>query len=222
MTTSPSSRSPSPSGAGADGPTMETALTVEKLRALGELEANATPGPWEAGRADMQSYDGVTGEPFTNIYADNPDGRLHVGERLPFVVGRVFDESGRNKADAAFVVALRNATPALLSALAALQESERFWLVVANEQGDNLRQRDALLAEQLPLLGRLTEERATAESQARNYYAAASRASDEVSRLSGEVERLTGMLGDGGSGRRDRGPASPLCERRMVRAVRRR
>ncbi len=76
--------------------TPETAAIRERLAAI-------TPGEWHAGRADMQSYDAYTGEAFTNVYADNPEGKWVSGHHLPFTVARAFDESGRNKADAEFI-----------------------------------------------------------------------------------------------------------------------
>lgn len=61
----------------------------------------------------MQSYDGLTGEPFTNIYHDIlSDGKHHLtGERLPLVIGRAV--GGNNKANARLIAA----APDLLAAL---------------------------------------------------------------------------------------------------------
>src|SRR5262245_44273307 len=46
---------------------MPTPLDLETIAARA---AAATPGPWQEGRHDMQSYDGETGEAFTNVYHD--------------------------------------------------------------------------------------------------------------------------------------------------------
>lgn len=61
-----------------------------------------TPGEWKTGREDMQSYDGATGAPFTNIYHKTITGRLHLGNPLPLVIGKAVGEN--NKANAAFIV----------------------------------------------------------------------------------------------------------------------
>lgn len=55
---------------------------------------------WKTGRDDMQSYDGLTGEPFTNIYhATEPDGVHHVtGEPLPRVMGRAVGPENKRTA----------------------------------------------------------------------------------------------------------------------------
>ena len=79
------------------------------LATLKALVEAMTAGPSRAGRADMQSYDAGTGAAFTYLYADD------LSERLPFVLGKIYDETGRNKADAAGLVALRNAAEALIA-----------------------------------------------------------------------------------------------------------
>lgn len=77
-----------------------------------------TPGPWKAGRTDMQSYCGMTGEPFTNIYhATMKDGEHHVtGDALPLVIAKAVGEG--NKANARLIAA----APDMLAALKAVQE----------------------------------------------------------------------------------------------------
>lgn len=64
-----------------------------------------TAGPWKTGREDMQSFDGATGEAFTNIYhSTKSDGRHHVTkEPLPLVIGRA--EGDNNKANARLIAA---------------------------------------------------------------------------------------------------------------------
>lgn len=59
----------------------------------------------------MQSYDGLTGEPFTNIYADDDRGGKHpkLGDRLPLAVARAVAEEGvsleEQKANARLIAA---------------------------------------------------------------------------------------------------------------------
>ncbi len=86
---------------------MTERLTDEQLSELLTKEAAATPGPWHAGRSDMTSYDGGSGEPFKNVYSDDERGGYHsrTGERLPFVVGRGEGDPHEN---AAFIAAARN------------------------------------------------------------------------------------------------------------------
>lgn len=67
------------------------------------MKTKHTPGPWRSGRSDMQSFDGDSGFPFTNIYFDDPNGKFHLGERLPGLVGRA--EGKNNKANACLMAA---------------------------------------------------------------------------------------------------------------------
>jgi hypothetical protein len=86
----------------------------------------ATLGPWRTGREDMQSYDGITGEPFASVYADDPNPKMHLGEPLPYVIARVQDESENCKADARFIAASRSDVPALCQRVRELEESLAF------------------------------------------------------------------------------------------------
>lgn len=54
-----------------------------------DLDAKATGGPWKAGRPDMLSYDGDGRGPWKQIYWDDPDAEMHLGQQLPGVVGRM-------------------------------------------------------------------------------------------------------------------------------------
>lgn len=96
------------------------------LDAIKRRADGATAGPWKPGRSDMQSYDGETGEPFTNVYADDPNGKWHMGSRLPLVIARVLDESGRNKADADFIARARQDISALVAWVEHLEATLRW------------------------------------------------------------------------------------------------
>lgn len=111
-------------------------LSKQEREELRLLASQATPGPWREGRHDMQSYDGYTGEAFTNIYVNGTHRHPKLGEILPRVIAKAIDDldepnADNNKADAAYIVAACNAIPALLDALEAAE-----------------RERDALKAEQ--------------------------------------------------------------------------
>lgn len=80
-----------------------------------------TPGPWQTGREDMQSYDGATGEPFSSVYANDPRGKMHMGSRLPLVVARMPGgevDREEEKANARLIAS----APDLLTACKALVE----------------------------------------------------------------------------------------------------
>lgn len=55
----------------------------------GEFEG-ATPGPWQIGREDMQSYN-IHGEPLWTVYRRDDDERcqMHLGSRVPLVIARL-------------------------------------------------------------------------------------------------------------------------------------
>ena len=59
-----------------------------------------TQGIWRAGRNDTVSYhcDGRNG-PYKNVYVDDPNGKMHMGERLPAVVCEAFDALGADCRD---------------------------------------------------------------------------------------------------------------------------
>jgi hypothetical protein len=94
-------------------------ITPERLAELEALERAATPGPWEAGRMDMESYDGNGYGPYKNVYTDDPRGGVHpvTGEVLPYTVAR--GEGAECRPNAALIEALRNAAPDLITALRA-------------------------------------------------------------------------------------------------------
>lgn len=89
-----------------------------KLRALHEA---ATPGPWREGRHDMISYEGHSGEPFKNVYADDERaGKGHMtGKTLPYTVAR--GEGGECLENAILIATLRNALPALADLIEAAE-----------------------------------------------------------------------------------------------------
>ncbi len=96
--------------------TTDTRSTVARLR---EMAEKATPGHW----VDQSPDDGAAGEASewwidTHAYADGPEP----------VVARSYPLRG---ADAAFIVALVNAAPALLAVVEAaerLSAAERVWV----------------------------------------------------------------------------------------------
>ncbi len=69
---------------------------------------------WRAGRMDAVSYDGDGDGPYKQVYVDNPNGRFHLGERLPDVVCKAFGVQGADCRDVALMCA---AGPDLLEAL---------------------------------------------------------------------------------------------------------
>lgn len=71
--------------------------------------------PYKTGRPDMQSYDGGTGEPFTNIYHATLTDGVHLGQPLPLVIGRT--EGANNKANAEFLVRAANVHDELVEVL---------------------------------------------------------------------------------------------------------
>ncbi len=75
---------------------------------------NRTPGPWRTGRTDMQSYSG-DGEPFASIYCDDDRAKIHLGERLPYVIARC--PGNDCKANAEFIVRAVNSHEDLVAAL---------------------------------------------------------------------------------------------------------
>jgi hypothetical protein len=93
---------------------------------LEEIEARvnkATKGPWRAGMSDMLSYDGDGDGPYKQVYVDNPDGRVHMGERLPDVVAKMYDALGadcRNNAE--FAAHAREDVPWLVSEVRRLRK----------------------------------------------------------------------------------------------------
>jgi hypothetical protein len=103
-------------------PAVREAVATERaqLRALlapaVALREQANFREVRTGREDMQSFDAYTGEPFTNLYADDPNGKVHLGERLPETVATAF--GAENKPRAALIAALVNALPALAALLA--------------------------------------------------------------------------------------------------------
>jgi hypothetical protein len=73
----------------------------------------------------MQSYDSTTGEPFASVYADDPEGEMHMGERLPRTIARTFGPDC--KATAQRIVRAVNAHDDLVAALKALMRKRRIY-----------------------------------------------------------------------------------------------
>lgn len=94
-----------------------------KARELAELEKRATKGEWSEGRHDATSYDGDGYGPYKNVYVDDPNGKMHLGERLPKIVAR--GEGEECIENATFIAALRNAFPSILSELERLNEEHQ-------------------------------------------------------------------------------------------------
>jgi len=92
-------------------------MTTADLDRLAELERAASPGEWRAGRPDMVSYHGGTGDgPFKNVYVDDPDGAFHLGERVPATVCEAREALGCDcRNNAAFIAAARNSFRELLA-----------------------------------------------------------------------------------------------------------
>jgi hypothetical protein len=99
---------------------MSTRTEILTLDDLEALLAKATPGEWRAGRSDMVSYEMGSGEPFKNVYVDDPRGKMHLGERLPKTVAR--GESIDCVENAQLIAASRNALPDLLRIARAVSE----------------------------------------------------------------------------------------------------
>lgn len=90
-----------------------------------------TPGPWRAGRPDMTSYHGDGTGPFKNVYADDPDGEFHLGERLPAVVAEARDAAGGDcRANATLIAA----APDLLAAAQSLLDLDPEFLIPMRPQ----------------------------------------------------------------------------------------
>jgi hypothetical protein len=104
--------------------------------------AAATPGEWIAGRGDMLSYHEGGGGPFKNVYVDDPNGKIHMGERLPAVVCEAQEALGVDCRDnAAFIAAARTDLPAAIRLAAHWKrEAERMAIDVANFEDDSWRQ----------------------------------------------------------------------------------
>lgn len=105
-------------------------LTVEQLDELETLAKAATQGGWRAGRGDMQSYDGATGEPFKNVYGPHFEPELHHGNRIPLEVAKA--TGGNCMADAQFIGAAH--PEVVLSLIAAARAS----LESSGDDGDPL------------------------------------------------------------------------------------
>jgi hypothetical protein len=119
-------------------PSDPKALIEEAMR----LGAEATPGPWKAGRSDMTSYE-LEGGPFKNVYAADERGGVHhvTGETLPYVVAR--GEGDECHANATLIARARTLLPELADALeAALRKIEWLEGVINGFVDDALRDSD--------------------------------------------------------------------------------
>jgi hypothetical protein len=114
-------------------------LSVSELR---ELAGKATQGEWHSGRRDMVSYHAGGDGPFKNVYVDDPNGKWHMGERLPAVVCECFDAVGADCRDNAdYVAAACNSLPSILDRLEAAEaENERL-----KHEKEDMRQRNQFL-----------------------------------------------------------------------------
>ena len=68
---------------------MQPKLSDERLAEIRALRTGIVWPKWSAGREDMQSYDGATGEPFSSVYADDDRAGAHLGERLPLRIATI-------------------------------------------------------------------------------------------------------------------------------------
>lgn len=87
-------------------------MTIKQLEELERLETEATPGDWRSSRKDMDSYD-LNGNFFVQIYADDPEPKMHMGQPLPMVVARL--QEGDPRVSAALIVASRNSLKELIA-----------------------------------------------------------------------------------------------------------
>lgn len=79
-----------------------------------------TPGPWKTGREDMQSYEGLTGQPFWSVYAQDPRAGVHLGTPLPLLIARLPGaeiEQAEGRANAKLIAAAPELAEALENTL---------------------------------------------------------------------------------------------------------
>jgi hypothetical protein len=75
----------------------------------------------------MVSYHAGGDGPFKNVYVDDPNGKWHMGERLPAVVCECFDAVGADCRDNAdYVAAACNSLPYYLDRLEAAEADARY------------------------------------------------------------------------------------------------
>jgi hypothetical protein len=91
------------------------------LEALSKLEAEASPGPWRAGRPDTVSY-GVENVAYKNVYGTETEKHPRTGDDIPLEVARAEGENCIQ--DALLIAAARNTLPALLEKAKRLDELE--------------------------------------------------------------------------------------------------
>ena len=108
-------------------------MTTEQRARSRAICEKATAGPWTAGRSDMLSYHGDGSGPFKNVYAPDPNGTIHLGERLDAIVCEAFDAVRVDCRDnAEFIAHARTALPAALDEIDRLEaEVERLRAEVA-------------------------------------------------------------------------------------------
>ena len=109
------------------------------------MNEDATKGRISAGRSDMQSYHGLTGEPFTNVYHDTISDRTCDGIPLPMVICKAV--GAQNKEIAARIVACWNGCAAIANPqwIPDLVVSLRSLIMWACQQNPNA-QDEAMLA----------------------------------------------------------------------------
>jgi len=109
-----------------------------RLEEIEARERRATKGPWRPGRLDALSYDGDGDGPYKQVYVDNPEGKIHMGERLPDVVVKAYDSLGADCRDnAVFVAHAREDVPWLVA------EVRRLRKLVGDGAGTDGRQGEA-------------------------------------------------------------------------------
>jgi hypothetical protein len=123
----------------------DTTLTVEEMRALGELEAKATPRPWK--------------------FARRWGWIESAGQILLRFFNRIDDEYPNAKADGAFIVALRNAAPALIGEASAASSLRAEVARLTEERGPSFALVNAALSEQEGANATLRRELAEARAE---------------------------------------------------------
>lgn len=126
---------------------MNEPTTPIDLPTLDRLHAEASAGPWRAGRSDMTSYDGNTGEAFKNVYGPEYEKHPRTGADIPLTVAR--GESKRCHANAAWIATIHNAFPSLSARLKELEADLSRVLKDGNAHTDRDESRIRLLEETL-------------------------------------------------------------------------
>jgi hypothetical protein len=116
-----------------------SSLTPEDIATGRRLLAEATPGEWRAGRADMVSSD-FSGEGcWKSVYVDDDRAGIHkpTGEKLPLTVAKGISEPGDSDeaiANAQLIAWARNNLPRLLDGLERYQGGALDAMIEAHKQ----------------------------------------------------------------------------------------